>query len=198
MNRECVANVFADSRDSPMFVEARFSSPAEKIGIKVAPEIMETRLGIFGIVPRNGLALLLLVALGFGCGKKDDADALTKKLCDAASKGYVVEVQKLLREHPKLVNRPGSDEMASTPLHVAVSNNRFEVASVLLEKGADINARNKHGLTPLHLAARNGNTELAQMLLSRNARKDIRDYWGQSALMYATKEGHPDIAKLLK
>jgi ankyrin repeat protein len=160
---------------------------------------METRLEILRVDHRIiGFMLLLVFALGFGCGRKDDTAALSKKLCEAVTKGYVVEVQKLVREHPKLVNIPGNDEMASTPLHLAVKNNRYEAANFLLQNEADINARNKHGQTPLHLAAMSGNAEFAQMLLARNARKDIRDHWGQSALMYATKRRHPELMKLLK
>jgi ankyrin repeat protein len=179
----------------------RFWSPVGNIGIKVAAEnyVMKTGSELSRIRDLS-FALILLIGFSFaiGCQKKDSMAALSKKLCEAVSKGYLAEVQKLLREHPKLVNFPGSDEMISSPLHFAVNNNRFEIANVLLQNGADINARNKHGMTPLHLAAMNGNTELAQMLLSHNARKDIRDYWGQSALMYATKRQHPDIEKLLK
>jgi hypothetical protein len=143
-------------------------------------------------------AFLLVLALGFGCGKKDGTAELSKKLCDAVSKGYVVEVLKIIREHPKLINLPSSDKMKSVPLHLAIQNNRFEIAKVLLENGADVNARNDHGMTPLHLAAQSGDVELAQMLLSHNARKDIRDHWGQTALMYATKGRHPEIAKIVK
>lgn len=150
----------------------------------------------------RGRFVLFILLLGFtftiGCQKKDDMAALSKKLCDAVGKGYQTEVQKLIREHPKLVNLAGSDEMNSTPLHLAVKNNRYEIARLLLENGAEINPRNKHGMTPLHLAAMSGNTEVARMLLSRNARKDVRDHWGQSALMYATKGRHPEIAKLLQ
>lgn len=160
---------------------------------------METRLEISRVAHRIiGIVFLLVCTLTFGCGKKDRTAELSKKLCDAVSKGYLVEVQKLTREYPKLVNIPGSDEMSSTPLHLAVNKNRLEIARTLLENGADINARNKHGQTPLILAAMNGNVEFAQMFLSRNARKDVRDHWGQSALMYATKRRYPDVAKLVK
>ena len=144
------------------------------------------------------MGFILLLALAFGCSKKDSTAELSKKLCEAVSKGYVTQVQKLLREHPKLVNIKGSDEMKSTPLHLAVENNRFEIANELLKSGANINAQNQHGQTPLHLAAMSGNVELAQRLLSLNARKDVRDHWGQSALMYATKRGHPEVAKRLR
>ena len=149
---------------------------------------------------RQGIGFLLLLALvlSSGCGKKDDTAALSKKLCEAVVKGYVVETEKLVREHPKLVNIPGTDDMTSTPLHLAVKNNRYEIAKLLLQNGADINARNKHGQTPLHLAAMSGNAEFAQILLSQNARKDIRDHWGQSALMYATKMRRSEVQKLLK
>jgi len=41
---------------------------------------------------------------------------------------------------------------AWTPLHIAVNRDQLETAALLLERGADIEARDQNGWTPLHMA----------------------------------------------
>jgi ankyrin repeat protein len=75
-----------------------------------------------------------------------------------------------------------------TPLHVAASNNSKDVASLLLDRGADPNARDLGGETPLHLAARLRDTSIALLLLSRGADVNARDSDGYTPLMKAAGE----------
>ena len=42
---------------------------------------------------------------------------------------------------------------AMTALHYAVQRKNFDIAKMLVEKGADINAKAKYGLTAFHYAA---------------------------------------------
>lgn len=44
------------------------------------------------------------------------------------------------------------DHNGNTPLHIAVATNNLEVAKLLLEKGANLEIKNKNNLTPLSLA----------------------------------------------
>jgi len=68
----------------------------------------------------------------------------------------------------------------------------------LLDKGADVNARNEHGWTVLMFAAVSGNKEMAKLLLSR---KDVdvnamaQDGW--TALMLVAHNDRTEIARLL-
>jgi len=52
---------------------------------------------------------------------------------------------------------------------------RVEIAKLLIDAGADVNARDKHLFTPLHEAARVGNVQVAVLLLEHGARVDAVD-----------------------
>lgn len=59
----------------------------------------------------------------------------------------------------------------------AVSRNQSAVASLLLENGADVNARDNYGLTPLHYVSENGCVDL---LLEAGADPQARTCDGQT------------------
>jgi ankyrin repeat protein len=63
----------------------------------------------------------------------------------------------------------------------------LEVARLLLQAGASINARNSFGATPLHGAAQRGQTELAAFLLAKGADINARDNKFKTPLDYAER-----------
>ena len=63
----------------------------------------------------------------------------------------------------------------STPLVEAVVFDQLKVAEVLLEKGADINARGPVGRTAIHAVGPQLDAELFRWLLQRGANPDARD-----------------------
>ncbi|XP_036408052.1 nuclear factor NF-kappa-B p100 subunit-like isoform X1 [Megalops cyprinoides] len=64
----------------------------------------------------------------------------------------------------------------STALHLAVKENLFTVACVLLnELKADVNARTFGGNTPLHLAACEGSPTLCSMLIAAGAQRHLEN-----------------------
>ena len=53
------------------------------------------------------------------------------------------------------------DEFQSTPLHDACINGHMEVAMALVDRGADVDARDVYQRTPLDAACNKGNMGLA-------------------------------------
>ena len=62
----------------------------------------------------------------------------------------------------------------------------------MLDKGADVNAKDNDGWTPLIKAAAGGRIELARLLLERGADIDVVDKLERSASMYAGLPGRED------
>jgi len=68
---------------------------------------------------------------------------------------------------------------------------------LLMDKGADVNVRNKEGNTPLHLAVRANNRQVVELLLSKSVALDLPNHRGDTALLLAVKLGHHEIVSLL-
>lgn len=50
----------------------------------------------------------------------------------------------------------------------------MEIATVLLQYGAETNILTKQGVTPLHLASQEGHTDMAALLMSKEARVNVQ------------------------
>lgn len=74
-------------------------------------------------------------------------------------------------------------------LHIAAWDGRKELAELLIDCGADVNARDEDGGTPLMATtydpAPPGSLDVARLLLARGADPDIPLYWGDSVLCRA-------------
>ena len=79
----------------------------------------------------------------------------------------------------------------------AVRRGNTEIVRDLLARGADPNARDRHGQTGLMLAAHGGHLATVHLLLDRGARLDITAKYGLSAVMLAVVAGHEEIALAL-
>ncbi|GFU11199.1 ankyrin-3 [Nephila pilipes] len=88
-------------------------------------------------------------------------------------------------------------EKHSTPLHLAVMHDHFEISKILLSKGADPNIQNEYGFTPLHIAAMRGNTNLVEILLEKKADVFITDSQNRYVIEIAILSIQLDVVKLL-
>ena len=85
-----------------------------------------------------------------------------------------------------------------TPLHLAGSEGYALVIRLLLEAGADPNARSSTDATPLHFAAGSGIVEAVRTLLDRGASVDAREAaMGQTPLMFAAFKGRGEAVSAL-
>jgi len=66
-----------------------------------------------------------------------------------------------------------------TPLHAAAERGRAEIAALLLEAGAELEAETTWGMTPLEWAANMGRREVAEVLLAHGARLNL---WSSAGL----------------
>jgi ankyrin repeat protein len=75
-------------------------------------------------------------------------------------------------EHPNI-----QDDLGDTPLHSAVFLRPCEEAvRILLEAGANPNAKNRGGATPLHRAALHGDARIIRLLLKYDAVEVLLQY----------------------
>jgi ankyrin repeat protein len=68
----------------------------------------------------------------------------------------------------------------------------------LLDRQADLQAKNEEGQTALHLAAATGQPKLTRFLIERGADPQAKDFDGQTPLYYARKNHHPQTRAVLE
>ena len=93
--------------------------------------------------------------------------ATEDEFLDAVKRGEAPAVADFLRIQPGLVRFAG--EYDKTALHWAAENDHAEVARLLIDAGADIEATTSWGATPLEWAATMGSSSVADLLLERGA-----------------------------
>jgi len=88
---------------------------------------------------------------------------------------------------------------AWTPLMIATAEGHEEIVSILIQGGADVNAKNELGRTSLMFSANYGFFEIAEMLLENGARTDdvANDETGWTAIIAASFNGHRNLVRLL-
>ena len=93
------------------------------------------------------------------------------------------------------VNLPANNSLQVYPLHSAVAAKNISIARLLLQHGADVNAKQMSGITPLHSAAHNGQTAMVELLLANNADKNSRTEEGKSPADMAEEAGFKEISE---
>jgi ankyrin repeat protein len=84
-----------------------------------------------------------------------------------------------------------------TPLICACDWGHPEAVKFLIEKGANVNARDARGRTAL-MYFDYDNPEITKLLINANADVNAKDHAGYTALMHAYMQNHIKIMKLLK
>lgn len=121
--------------------------------------------------------------------------------CCTALQGAIKEghddIAHLLIDSGADVNARGSSRYG-TALRIAADQDNEHMMLLLLQKGANVNARTQRG-TVLAAVARTGNTQLVQLLLVHGAEVNVRatDRFQQSAIASAALSGNEEIVALL-
>ncbi|WP_341816186.1 ankyrin repeat domain-containing protein [Wolbachia endosymbiont (group B) of Elophila nymphaeata] len=90
------------------------------------------------------------------------------------------------------------DYQGCTPLHVAVFNGQLEVAKILVNCGADVNAMSTDWQeTPLHMAVQSGKLNVIKFLVEKGADVNAKEERGRAPLHTAAYSGKLDVVKFL-
>ena len=108
------------------------------------------------------------------------------------------EAVMLLLEHGAHVHQVSHNPVRNQALHACIAlSNSVEVARLLIEAGAVVNATAAGGYTPLHIAASNGNREMVVLLLENGADPTARCDQDKTPADYARERGHVEVLALL-
>lgn len=90
-----------------------------------------------------------------------------------------------------------------TPLHIAANFhftaniNSFEIAGLLIARGADVNQKSDDGQSPLHLAVRRANDRLVELLITNGADVNAKDFEDYTPLHNAAWNGRLGVVEVL-
>lgn len=105
------------------------------------------------------------------------------------------ELARWLYEHGADVNAAAENQARVAPVHAAAAVCDRETMRVLLDRGADPNARQQMDFTPLHAAASRGDIAMAELLLAHGAQRDVTSADGITVAGMARKYNQPAFAE---
>jgi hypothetical protein len=158
------------------------------------PNFMADRIGSgLMIAAWNGdiPMMALLVARGADVNKPNDRGE--RPLMHAAWRGQLEAMEWLLARGARVNGEP----MQWSALHYAVFGGRADAAALLLDKGADINARSANGSSVVMMAVYEGHEQLVRQLVARGADLSVKNDRGDGALEWAFKFKHLGIARIV-
>src|SRR5581483_6245871 len=123
------------------------------------------------------------------------AAAADTRIADAAQNGDIKAVRALIAQKADVNGAQGD---GSTALHWAAQKDDVELAKVLLDAKAKLDATTRIGAaTPLFMACRNGNAAVIDLLIKAGADANGPDDHGTTPLMMAAAAGNPEAVKVL-
>ena len=102
------------------------------------------------------------------------------------------ELSNLLSQNSSLVHTDNSS--GTKPLHSAVKGNSIQCVKLLLEKGADVNARNRDGYTAIFSVS---TVDIAEILVENGANLNTVGRYNSTPLKYAIARQHIDVVRYL-
>jgi ankyrin repeat protein len=116
-------------------------------------------------------------------------------LFHAATYGYLDIARKLIDKGAKI--NAGEHSGGGTPLMTAALNGSAPMVALLLQAGANVNARDSAGSTALTEAVRKGDAEVLALLLNAGADPGVPMGDGRAPVCYARALGYKQVEQLL-
>jgi ankyrin repeat protein len=114
---------------------------------------------------------------------------------EAAKKDQVNKLKELLSSNKMWLEK--RDKYLRTHLHSAARYGALSAARLLLDRGADFNAKDESGNTPLHLASIFRHDDIIDLLIQHTVDMDVLNAQGQTPLHLASLHGNPESIKSL-
>lgn len=129
--------------------------------------------------------------------ESEDIEAFGWSLLHWAVAGGNEEVVDYLLSRSFPTETVSGDLIERTPLHLAIGFNDLRIAKLLIENGANIEARTIAGNSPLHEASYAGYGELVELLVEAGANVNATNNPGWSPLHYAARKGDMKTSRYL-
>jgi ankyrin repeat protein len=142
--------------------------------------------------PRYSWRTLIVVTVAAGCAvglvvRWHLRRVAAREIFPAAAGGDLERLKWCVSVRPGLLEARNAN--GDTPLLVAISPIGEEMATFLVDSGADVSAANASGRTPLHLAANFGMVALGRLLIEHGADPDAAAKDGRTPLHEAVRVG---------
>ncbi|UCF04055.1 MAG: ankyrin repeat domain-containing protein [bacterium] len=121
--------------------------------------------------------------------------AMSQDILQVLRMGNAARGKEMLEADPSLATYVGGEK--ETPLHYAAYLGDMDLIKLLVELGADINARNDFNQNPMLYAAYEGKLGACEYLLEKGSDFDYQDTRGNTPLLFAARQNHPEVVKLL-
>jgi ankyrin repeat protein len=161
-----------------------------------------SKLLVLGLFVAPVVLTILVLASPWFRGVRSAQLERNERLLQAVESGDLEQVKRVLTGGAVVNARTKS---GLTALSIAVIRGYDEIALLLIEKGASLDARDKSGdrenrtpgNSPVHYAAIYGRTRVLKAMLDRGVSPNLRDRNGRTLLMMAAENGHRETVKLL-
>ncbi len=126
--------------------------------------------------------------------KEDNISGITS-LMSAVASNDVNGVKFFAKAGPASINQKNFG--GATALHIAAREGNLEIAKILIESGANINAADNEGWTPLMRSSLAAKRDIVELLLSKNAQAELLNSSKESAIFHAASSDCNDCLGLL-
>ena len=127
------------------------------------------------------LLITIVAVVLLGCGPSTP----NTSIWEASANGNIEAVKQHIAAGTDL-NANQNAPVSFTPLNLAVRKGQSEIVKLLLDAGADVNAKSETlKTTPLHSAIWNLDSEIAKFLIDKGADVNAMDEYGMTCLHYA-------------